>query len=126
MALIGPAGSAVAAVVYFVLGAQISGGGTPPEFLAPFWSDFGQALPAGAGTSLLRDVFYFPEASAGGPILILAAYAAVGMAVVVGVNAVHAARRARGQSFSITRASSRPPLLRTARTSMSTSLRSDL
>src|SRR5919108_2179654 len=51
-----------------ILGAQISGAGTAPDFLPSFWSDLGQALPGGAGTSLLRDVFYFPEASTGGPI----------------------------------------------------------
>ena len=51
-----------------ILGAQISGAGTAPDFLPSFWSDLGQALPGGAGTSLLRDVLYFPEASTGGPI----------------------------------------------------------
>lgn len=125
VALIGPAGSGVAALVYFLLGSQISGGGTAPEFLSPFWSHLGQALPAGAGTSLLRDVFYFPDAPTAGPILVLAAYAAAGLAVVVALNIAHARRRA-GQSASTTRANSRPPLVRAARTSMSTPLRSDL
>jgi hypothetical protein len=92
VALIGPLGSALAGVLYFLLGAQISGAGAAPEFLAPFWSDLGQALPAGAGTSLLRSVFYFPDSSTGEPIAILAAYAGAGLAVLLVLNLVHARR----------------------------------
>ena len=94
VALIGPLGSAVSGILYFLLGAQISGSGAAPEFLAPFWSDLGQALPAGAGTSLLRDVFYFPQASTGEPIALLAAYAGAGLAVLLALNFVYARRRA--------------------------------
>ena len=68
VALIGPAGSAVAAVLDVSLGAQISGAGTAREFMPTFWGDFGHYLPGGAGTSLLRDVFYFPQASTAEPI----------------------------------------------------------
>jgi hypothetical protein len=94
VALMGAAGAGLASLVYFVLGAQISGAGTAPEFLPPFWSDLGQALPGGAGTSLLRDVFYFPQASTGEPIAILAAYVAVGLVVVIALSAL-ARRRSR-------------------------------
>jgi hypothetical protein len=93
VALIGPAGSGVAALLYFVLGAQISGAGTAPEFLPPFWSGLGQHLPGGAGTSLLRDVFYFPEAPTGEPIEILAAYVGVGLVLVMALSAHYARRR---------------------------------
>ncbi|HEX5924955.1 MAG TPA: ABC transporter permease [Baekduia sp.] len=93
VALIGSAGSAVAGVLYFILGAQISGAGTAPEFLPPFWSDLGHYLPGGAGTSLLRDVFYFPEASTSDPIAILAAYAGAGLLVLSGLNLIRARRR---------------------------------
>jgi hypothetical protein len=93
VALIGPLGSGIAGVLYFLLGAQISGAGAAPEFLAPFWSDLGQALPAGAGTSLLRSVFYFPDSSTGESIAILAAYAGAGLAVLLVLNLVHARRR---------------------------------
>jgi hypothetical protein len=93
VALIGPLGSGLAGVLYFLLGAQISGAGAAPEFLAPFWSDLGQALPAGAGTSLLRSVLYFPESSTGESIAILAAYAGAGLAVLLVLNLVHARRR---------------------------------
>jgi hypothetical protein len=93
VALLGPAGSGVAGVLYFLLGAQISGAGSAPEFLAPFWSDLGQALPAGAATSLLRSVFYFPQSSTGESIAILAAYAGAGLAVLLVLNLVTARRR---------------------------------
>jgi hypothetical protein len=92
VAIIGPAGSAVAGVLYFILGAQISGAGTAREFLPSFWGDFGHYLPGGAGASLLRDVFYFPEASAGEPIAILAVYTGVGLLVLLALNLVRARR----------------------------------
>jgi hypothetical protein len=92
VALLGPAGAGLTSLVYFVLGAQISGAGTAPEFLPPFWSDLGQALPTGAGTALLRDVFYFPEASTGKPLAILAAYVGVGLVVVVALSLLHLRR----------------------------------
>jgi hypothetical protein len=92
VALIGSAGSAIAGLLYFVLGAQISGAGTAREFLPPFWGGLGHYLPGGAGTSLLRDVFYFPEASTSDPIAILAAYAGAGLLVLLGLNLVHARR----------------------------------
>lgn len=90
VAFIGPAGSAVAGVLYFILGAQISGAGTAREFLPTFWGDLGHYLPGGAGTSLLRDVFYFPEASTGEPIAILAVYAGAGLLVLLALNLIRA------------------------------------
>jgi hypothetical protein len=78
IALLGPAGSAVTALLYFVLGSQISGAGTAPQFLPSFWRELGQHLPAGGGTTLLRNLFYFPDASSGGAIALLAVYAGVG------------------------------------------------
>jgi hypothetical protein len=98
VALIGPAGAAITALLYFVLGAQISGAGTAPEFLPSFWSWLGKHLPAGAGVTLVRDLFYFPDASTGGSILILAVYAGVGALVVIGLNTLFARRRARAET----------------------------
>jgi hypothetical protein len=93
VALIGPAGSAVAGVLFFVLGAQISGAGAAPELLPPFWSTLGHYLPGGAGTTLLRDVLYFPDAATGDPVAILAAYAGAGLLVVVALSLLRAGRR---------------------------------
>ena len=97
VAVIGPAGTAVTGILYFVLGSQISGAGTAPEFLPSFWADLGQALPGGAGTNLLRRVFYFPEASTGAPVAILAAYAAAGLVAIVALNLLRMRQPAEGQ-----------------------------
>jgi hypothetical protein len=93
IALLGPAGSAVTALLYFVLGAQISGAGTAPEFLPSFWSGLGQALPTGAGATLLRNLFYFPDASSGGEIAVLAVYAGAGLIALLVITFVRARRR---------------------------------
>ena len=94
IALVGPAGAAVTGLLYFVLGSQISGAGTAPEFLPSFWSGLGQHLPAGAGVSLVRNLFYFPEASSGSAIAVLAIYAGVGLVVLLVMSFVRARRRA--------------------------------
>jgi hypothetical protein len=92
IALLGPAGAAVTGLLYFVLGSQISGAGTAPEFLPSFWSGLGQHLPAGAGVSLLRNLFYFPNASSGSEIAILAVYAGVGLVLLLAVSFARARR----------------------------------
>jgi hypothetical protein len=92
IAFIGPAGSLVGALVYFLIGTQVSGANTAPEFLAPFWKVLGEYLPPGAGASLLRNVFYFPDASVAKSITILVAYVAVGCLVLIGLKVVGALR----------------------------------
>jgi hypothetical protein len=95
VALIGPAGSGVAALVYFLIGTQISGANTAPDFLPHFWRTLGEYLPPGAGATLIRNVFYFPDASSTKPITILAVYVAVGCLVLVTLKAVAAWRGQR-------------------------------
>jgi hypothetical protein len=95
VALVGPAGSGIAGLLYFVLGAQISGGNTAFEYLPPFWKALGEHLPGGAGNSLMRDVLYFPDASTAGPVAILAAYAGIGLIAFVLLNLIQARRGAR-------------------------------
>jgi hypothetical protein len=92
VALIGPAGSAVAALVYFLIGTQVSGANTAPEFLAPFWRVLGEYLPNGAGVTLLRNVFYFPDASVAMSITILAIYVGIGSLVLIALKALDALR----------------------------------
>jgi hypothetical protein len=92
VALIGVAGSAVAGLVYFLIGTQVSGANTAPEFLAPFWRVLGEYLPNGAGVNLLRDVFYFPDASVAKSITILAVYVGVGCLVIIMLKALDAMR----------------------------------
>jgi hypothetical protein len=92
VSLIGSAGAAVGGVLYFLLGAPISGAATALPMMPPAWRDFGQALPPGAGATLLRRVLYFPDAPVGTPLLTLALYAAAGALVLGVVNAVAGAR----------------------------------
>jgi hypothetical protein len=95
VSLMGAAGSAVAGTLYFVIGSQISGGNTALEFLSPFWSGLGEHLPGGAGTALVRNVLYFPDASLAEPIATLAAYVGAGVLVLMGVTALRARRSIR-------------------------------
>jgi hypothetical protein len=99
VSLIGAAGSAVAGTLFFVIGSQISGGNTALEFLSPFWSGLGEHLPGGAGTALVRDVLYFPDAPMGEPIATLAAYVGVGVLVVLGLSALRSRRPAASGSL---------------------------
>ncbi len=82
VALLGPAGIGLGAVVMFLIGNSISGVSSAPEFLPTGWGALGQALPAGAGGTLLRSTSYFDGAAAGGPVLVLAAWAVAGLALV--------------------------------------------
>jgi hypothetical protein len=93
IALLGPAGAAVTGILYFVLGSQISGAGTAPDFLPSFWSGLGQHLPAGGGVSLLRNLFYFPDASSTGAIVTLGLYAGVGLIALLVISLVRARPR---------------------------------
>ncbi len=93
VALIGQAGMA-AGLIYFGVGTVISGASIPSEFLPTAARIIGQALPTGAGAHAVRDSLYFPAASISGPLLILAAYAVIGCAVVLFTNI----RGSRGSS----------------------------
>ena len=105
VSLIGAAGAAVTGVLFFVVGAQISGGNTALEFLSPFWSGLGEHLPGGAGTALVRNVLYFPDASSTEPIVTLAAYVGVGVLVVLGLSAVRSRPYPRGMLHRLNAAS---------------------
>jgi hypothetical protein len=81
--LFGRAGVAVGPVLFFLIGNPISGAAFPKEFLPVPWGTIGQYLPPGAGNSLLRDTSYFPDANWAFPVLVLAAWAVLGVILVV-------------------------------------------
>ncbi|GAA3382113.1 ABC transporter permease [Cryptosporangium minutisporangium] len=85
VALIGPAGAA-AGFFYFAIGTVISGASIPPEFLPTWGRQLGQALPTGAGTQLVRDSLYFPDAPLGHPLLVLGLYAGLGALAILVTN----------------------------------------
>ncbi len=106
--LIGAAGAGLGALLLVTIGNPPSGIATSPRLLPGPWGAFGQWLPTGAGGTLVRRVWYFPEASVTGPMLILLVWAGLGaLGVVLG--------RAGG-----THPGSRPPAASTAAPQMVT------
>jgi hypothetical protein len=89
-ALLGRAGVGLGALVVFFFGNPISGLTSAPELLPQPWGAIGRLLPPGAGIGLLRSVAFFDGAGAAGPLWVLAAWAAGGLAL----TAVGHARRA--------------------------------
>jgi len=88
VSLIGTAGAGIGGLLYFLIGAPVSGAATAGPLMPVFWHHFGQALPPGAGATLLRRVLYFPDAPIGGPIRTLVIYAGAGAAVLGAVNLI--------------------------------------
>ncbi|MGS2614175.1 hypothetical protein ACVCAH_06545 [Micromonospora sp. LZ34] len=82
-ALLGRPGIGLGALLVFLVGNPLSAVGAAPELLPQPWGAVGQALPVGAGGTLLRSVAFFGGAGAGTPLAVLAGYAAVGLALVL-------------------------------------------
>jgi hypothetical protein len=81
-AVLGAAGTLVVVVVFVILGAPASGGTVPSAFLPGFWRTFGPYLPAGAGTTIVRNTIYFTGNGITRSLLVIAAYLAAGAVVV--------------------------------------------
>ncbi|AWB93058.1 hypothetical protein [Aeromicrobium chenweiae] len=81
-ALIGRAGIAVGIATTLLIANPISGATQPREFIAGPWGEIGQFLVPGAGSSLIRQLSYFPDASALREWLVLAAWALGGAALI--------------------------------------------
>lgn len=79
--LFGTIGIGLVILLVVVLGNPSAGGALPPPLLPPFWQAIGPALPPGAGTWSTRSIAYFDNNAMTGPLLILAAWAAVGTAI---------------------------------------------
>jgi hypothetical protein len=80
-------------IVFLVVGAPASGGGSAPELLPGFWRAVSQLLPPGAATTSMRDVVYFDGHGATGTLLVLGLYAALGT---IGAIVVHRLRARAG------------------------------
>jgi hypothetical protein len=76
--LIGPPGIMLSFLIFLMLGNPASGAASAPELLPDPWRVFGQFLPGGAGASALRNVAYFDGAALAKPLIVLAAYVALG------------------------------------------------
>jgi hypothetical protein len=75
----GLVGIGLAILLFVVLGNPSAGGAYPAPLLPPFWAGIGPWLPPGAGTSAVRGIVYFGGAGVGQAVLVLAAYAVVGL-----------------------------------------------
>ncbi|MEU3342871.1 DUF3533 domain-containing protein [Streptomyces sp. NPDC006668] len=79
--LLGMVGTGLTILLFVVLGNPSSGGVYPSVLLPEFWSAIGQALPPGAGTTLVRNTVYFGEHATAAAWWVLGAYAVGGTAV---------------------------------------------
>ena len=79
----GLVGIGLAFLLFVILGNPSAGGAYPSPLLPPFWAAIGRWLPPGAGTDAVRGIVYFGGAGAVHACLLLAAYAAVGLAAVL-------------------------------------------
>lgn len=81
--LLGPAGTVLPFLLFLMLGNPASGVASAPELLPTPWNPVGQVLPPGALGSALRGTAYFDGAGVVFPIVVLAAWALLGLWLVV-------------------------------------------
>ncbi len=89
----GAAGTLIVVVVFVIFGAPASGGPLPSAYLPDFWRVIGPYLPAGAGTTVVRNTIYFDGNAMTRSLIVLAAYLVAGALTVI---AVRQRRRAGG------------------------------
>lgn len=94
--VLGRLGVGLAAVTILLLGNPLSGITSAPELLPPGWSELGRLLPPGAAGTALRSTAYFGGAGAMAPVLVLAAWLVVGLALLAWPVSRSAAASAAG------------------------------
>jgi hypothetical protein len=72
--VLGAGGTLVVVVVFVIFGAPSSGGTVPASYLPTLWRTIGPYLPAGAGTTVVRNTIYFDGNRIAPSLIILAAY----------------------------------------------------
>ena len=81
--VLGAAGTLLVVVVFVIFGAPASGGTVPTAYLPGIWRIFGPYLPAGAGTTAVRNTIYFDGNGVATSLIVLAAYLVVGAVAVI-------------------------------------------
>jgi hypothetical protein len=81
IAMIGPPAIGLSFLIFLMIGNPASGMASAPELLPDPWRVGGQFLPAGAAGSALRNVAYFDGAAITRPLIVLAAFVAIGAAL---------------------------------------------
>jgi hypothetical protein len=85
IAILGPAGLGISAVIMVFVGNPFAGVGSAPQLLPGAVDHLGQWLPPGAAANLLRSSAYFHGYGSGGHLVVLSGWALLGIvAVVVG------------------------------------------
>jgi hypothetical protein len=79
--VLGPSGTLVVVVAFVIFGAPAAGGSVPAAFLPGFWRTIGPYLPAGAGTTAVRNTLYFGGNAITHALVVLTAYLVAGAAV---------------------------------------------
>jgi hypothetical protein len=80
--VLGAAGTLVVVVVFVIFGAPASGGTIPAPYLPTLWRVIGPYLPAGAGTTAVRNTLYFDGNAITRSLIVLAVYLVAGAAAV--------------------------------------------
>jgi hypothetical protein len=76
--VLGAAGTALAILLFVILGNPAAGGAAPNELLPGFWRAIGRFLPPGAGNTGVGRAAYFPDASLARPLIVLLAWGVLG------------------------------------------------
>jgi hypothetical protein len=82
-ALIGIAGIPLGSVVTMLIGNPLSSATAPIAFMPQPWGEVGQYFVPGASATLIRDLSYFPDASALQPWLVLGGWTVLGLLAMV-------------------------------------------
>ncbi|MFI6481629.1 hypothetical protein ACIBH1_27120 [Nonomuraea sp. NPDC050663] len=79
--LLGPGGVGVVALLFLVIGLPASGGPLGARYIPEWYAAIGHYLPVGPGAEAIRNTVFFDGAALGGPLLVLGAWALVGLAL---------------------------------------------
>ncbi|GGM15291.1 hypothetical protein ACFFX1_03960 [Dactylosporangium sucinum] len=96
--LLGTPGLGIGAGVMMLLGNPLSGLASAPEMLPSGWGTLGQYLPPGAAGTLLRSSAFFDGHAATRPVLVLAAWAVLGL-LLVGAAALRGRKPAPAETL---------------------------
>jgi hypothetical protein len=81
--VLGAGGTLIVVILFVIFGAPSSGGTVPAAYLPTLWRTIGPYLPAGAGTTVVRNTIYFDGNRIARSLIILAAYLVIGALVVL-------------------------------------------
>ena len=114
--IFGLAGTAIGWILFLVIGNPASGGSSAPQLLPGFWRSVSQILPPGAAVTSLRDVVYFDGHGAAHALIVLAAYAVLGVGVAMTADRLRARPRAAAMAATGARSLDAVGVVRASRT----------